>query len=160
MSDNGNGKSNHKALRQKVQNRFAEQEQQEKERKYLNAALPRKEFMPFAQDMQTLKTLIGAMELMITSYHRVMINKDVATEDEINAAIKYEQERAKKWKEIKESKGPYEKRLELCKEWEIDPKDTGIPVEIEKDTTLTPEQKQTLRDTYGIPHELAAGQKN
>lgn len=144
-----------------------ERKQQEQTRKYLNAAVPRREIIPFIQELQTLKDQqikslqerLAAMDLIVIALQKTLIKKGVVTEDELNEDIRYEQERTKVFLEVSQSKDSYEKRLDLCVKWDLPIESTGITAQIKQDSSLTPEQKNTLAGKYCIPRELVMADK-
>ena len=80
----------------------------------------------------------------------ILIEKGIITEEEINERISLYKMRDRILFQIQVGKGNYEKRLELCLKFGIDPNSTVIPKQITNDETLDLNDKRSLIEKYGL----------
>jgi len=127
-----------------------EQKHQEQMRKYLNSPATRADIFKVMEAFEKLRDRILHLDLFTAALEKVLLDRNILTRDEIEEAFKYEGMRTAKFKEINEMQGDYEKRLDLCNEWNIDPNITTIVDQIFADQALTEDQKKDLADKYNI----------
>lgn len=123
-------------------------------RKQMAANATKGDLIMLVQSFQKLRDRLFQLDIINSALEKIIINKGLATRDEIKDAVSHEAERAIKMKEINDEKGNYEKRLETCKEWDIIIDMTNIPTQILQDISLTNVQKRELAKKYDLQNIL------
>jgi hypothetical protein len=133
--------------RQKQRDEFKKQEAM---RKQMSSAVTKAEFFQIVEVFNRLRDRMMHLDIFSSAVEKVLIDKGLVTRDEIEAAFEYESKRAVKFNEINNQKGNYVARLEVCKEWQIDPSVTQIPDQILADADLADEEKLKLANDFNI----------
>ncbi len=124
--------------------------EKERIRKHLSSVATKADVYQVLQVFERLRDRVMYLDLYTAALEKVLIDRNILTAVEVNEALKYEGERAAKFKEINSGQGDYEHRLITCKKWNIDPSVTTIPDQIFSDLSLTLDQKYDLADKYNI----------
>jgi len=119
-------------------------------KKQLAAMATKGDLMMLVEAFNKLRDRLFQMDIINSALEKIIINKGLATRDEIMVAVKCEADRAMKMKEVNDEKENYEKRLETCLEFDIDPNFTSVPLQIFQDTNLTVDQKRDLAVKYNL----------
>lgn len=145
----------HKKSRQQIR----EEERQtakelEKRKKFLNEFVPRHEIMALFKNIDALKQRLFQAELNNAALERIMVDKKIATRDEVTKAFEVEAIRSKEFNAITSESGNYVNRIFKCAEFEIDVNVTNIPDQLYNDESLTFEDKLKLAVDHNITRLL------
>jgi hypothetical protein len=122
-----------------------EQSPQEK----LNDVL-KKNDAALVNQINTLSERITAIEVSLTATSKVLDEKSIASQDDINKAIDKEQQRLQAYQQIQTIKGNYRIRLELCKKWDIKADTTNIITQLREDKSIPEKEKLEIAAEYGV----------
>jgi hypothetical protein len=139
---------------QKRKDQRDEFKKQEALRKQYNAPATRGEMYTIIENLNKMRERLFQLDVFCSAVEKVLIEKNVANREEFEAAYKYEAERAKTFNEINNGFLNYEKRLDECQNWKIDPNGTVIPQQLIEDKKLTTEEKLELARKYEIKEVL------
>jgi len=93
----------------------------------MNSVVTRREMYEVIDAFNRVKDRVFYLDIYSAALEKVLLDKGLVTREEIEAAFAYEGKRSAKFTEICNQQGNYIERLELCKEWNIDPSITTIP---------------------------------
>lgn len=110
----------------------------------------KQEYYDLVEAFNFLRDRILYVDIFSAALEKVLLEKQLTTRDEIESAFQYETQRTAKFREINCGSGDYEKRLNECKEWHIDPNITIIPSQISQDKSLSKEQKEDLANKFNL----------
>jgi len=137
--------------RQKEREEFKKQDQM---RKQFNLPATKAELYQVMESFGRLRDRMFHLDIFTAAIEKALSEKGVVTREEMEEAFTYEGKRAAKYNEINNEKGNYITRLEVCKEWNIDPSVTQIPDQMLADTELTEEKRLEYANTYNIKRLL------
>lgn len=156
MSDNGSNNG-------KFVNRVSRQVQRKEERtklkqqminhKIMNSPVSKKEIYPLVQQVQKLQQTVESMNLLIDAMQRVLVDKKLVTKLDLEDKYDFVQDRLLEFTKIQETTGDYEKRLEVCKKYDIPIDKTVLPSQIHEDKKLNNLEKLELCDKFNISKE-------
>jgi len=143
---------NRQQRRQVQRNQQREQGSQGKKNRQLekdmNSTVPKREILGWVNAVNAmikgLESRLSRTELMMAALFKVVTDKNLVNDSEINDAIEFERQRSQIYKEIQETQGNYEDKLEKAEKWEIGLNVTSLVSQIEGDKKLTDEQRKTL----------------
>lgn len=115
-----------------------------------NTYVTRKEFVGLFQSAQKLRDRLYFVDILVASIEKLLIEKNIVTEQEIADKIKSESEKAQAFQEIEKGEKDYENRLKKCLELQIDPNISRIGQQIYEDSELEINEKLRLAKEYNI----------
>jgi hypothetical protein len=115
-----------------------------------NTFVTRKEFVGLFQSMQKLRDRLYFVDVLTAGIEKLLISKNIITEEELKTVIEEENEKAKQFQEIQQGEKDYENRLKKCVELKIDPNMTVIGRQIYEDSELTLADKMRLAEEYKL----------
>lgn len=155
-----NKSTNNISRQQRRQQERDERKYNETMRKQLSAYATKGDLMMLVDAFQKLRDRLFQLDIINSALEKVIVNKGLCTREEIKELVEYEAKRAIKLKEVNDEKGNYEKRLDICKEWDIVPDMTKIPEQILNDIELTKEQKLDFAEKYNLDSLLEKVKSN
>lgn len=102
------------------------------------------------REVNVLNERVMNLEVSLTATSKVLNDKDIASQDEINKAIEKEQQRLQAFQQIQQIQGNYRIRLEMCKKWDIKVDTTSIVVQLKEDKSVSEKEKLEIAAEYGI----------
>lgn len=118
--------------------------------KFMDHVVTRKEMATFVKHFTTIRDRLFQVELLNGALERILLEKNIFTEDELNDVYSKEVEKSHVFATIQKQEGDYETRIKLCNDNNIDVNITVIPDQIFKDEELSIEEKTKLADEYNI----------
>ena len=115
-----------------------------------NTFVTRREFAALHSAAQKLRDRLYYVDILVNSIEKLLIDKNILTEDEIKNTVKSESEKAMTFQEIQKGIGDYENRLNKCKELEIDPNISIIGQQIYEDASMEISEKLRLAKEYNL----------
>jgi hypothetical protein len=115
-----------------------------------NTFVTRKEFVGLFQSMQKLRDRLYFVDVLTAGIEKLLISKNIITEEELKTVIEEENEKAKQFQEIQQGEKDYENRLKKCVELKIDPNMTVIGRQIYEDPELAFADKMKLAEEYKL----------
>jgi hypothetical protein len=125
-----------------------------------NTPVTRKEFVGLFQSVQKIRDRLYYIDILTASIEKLLVEKNIITEDEIKESIKAESEKAMKFKEIQDQNGNYEERIKQCLELKIDPNISIIGQQIFNDVELAFDEKIRIATEYKLEMLLKALNEN
>ncbi|MFA7202957.1 MAG: hypothetical protein WC188_04540 [Candidatus Caldatribacteriota bacterium] len=121
-----------------------------------NVPITRKEFVGLFQSAQKLRDRLYYVDVLTAAIEKLLIEKNVITEEELGKYIKEESDKAIEFKKIQETPKDYENRLKRCIELNINPNISNIGQQIYEDTEVSIEEKTRLATEYKLEILLKA----
>ena len=115
-----------------------------------NAFVTRKEFVGMFQSAQKLRDRLYFVDILVAAMEKLLIEKNLLTEQEIEDKIKSESEKAQAFQEIEKGVKDYENRLKKCLDLQINPNISRIGQQIYEDSELAFDEKLRLAKEYDI----------
>ena len=115
-----------------------------------NTFVTRKEFVGLFQSAQKLRDRLYFVDVLTAGIEKLLISKNIITEEELKTVIDEENEKAKQFQEIQKSQKDYENRLKKCVELGIDPNISIIGRQIYEDSELALADKMRLAEEYKL----------
>ncbi len=115
-----------------------------------NTFVTRKEFVGLFQSAQKLRDRLYYVDILTAAIEKLLIEKNILTEQEIGDKIKSETEKAQAFQEIENGEKDYENRLKKCLELQIDPNISRIGQQIYEDINLDFNEKLRIAKEYDI----------
>jgi hypothetical protein len=115
-----------------------------------NTFVTRKEFVGLFQSAQKIRDRLYYVDILVAAMEKLLIEKNLLTEQEIEDKIKSESEKAQAFQEIEKGEKDYENRLKKCLELQIDPNISRIGQQIYEDSELALDEKLRLAKEYNI----------
>jgi len=116
--------------------------------KEMNSTVPKREILGWVNAVSAmikgLESRLSRTELMVAATFKVLTDKNLINDSEIDEAINFERQRSVIYKEIQETPGNYEDKLEKVKKWDIGIGATSLVSQITADKKLTDEQRKAL----------------
>ena len=116
--------------------------------KEMNSTVPRSEILGWVNAVTAmvkgLESRLSRTELMVAALFKVLADKNIINDGEIDDAIQFERQRSVVYMEIQKPSGDYEDKLEKIKKWDIGIDATTLVSQIESDKKLTDEQRKAL----------------
>jgi hypothetical protein len=138
--------------------------QMDQMRKQMNAKVTvgqlQKIIQEFDKRMQSMDNQMRGFRLSLSAMRKVVVGKGVMTDEEFESTFVHERNRVNKFLEIYKQQGQYKKRLDECKKWDIDIKETNIVQQIRDDNKLLDRGKAKLAEVYGFSVELVVPKKD
>ena len=135
---------------QKRQQQREEFKKQEAMRKQMSSNVTKAEMYQLMELFNRLRDRMFHLDIFSSAIEKVLIDKGLATREEIEESFKFEGKRAAKFNEISNQQGDYKKRLDICKEWNIDPSITQIPDQMMADKELSDDERMKFAVEYNI----------
>ena len=121
-----------------------------------NTFITRKEFVGLFQSAQKLRDRLYYVDVLTAAMEKLLIEKNILTEEEIADKIKIESDKASAFQEIQKGVGDYENRLKKCLELQIDPNISNIGQQIYEDADMNLADKLKLAKEYNLDILLKA----
>ena len=115
-----------------------------------NTFVTRKEFVGLFQSAQKLRDRLYFVDVLTAGIEKLLISKNLITEEELKNVIEEENEKAKQFQEIQKGEKDYENRLKKCVELKIDPNISIIGRQIYEDPELALADKMKLAEEYKL----------
>lgn len=115
-----------------------------------NTFVTRKEFVNLFQSMQKLRDRLYYVDILTAAMEKLLIEKNIVTEEELADIGKKEAEKAQSFQEIQKGEKDYENRLKKCLELSIDPAISIIGQQIFLDQELDLAEKIRLATEYKL----------
>ena len=115
-----------------------------------NTFVTRKEFVRLFQSAQKLRDRLYFVDVLTAGIEKLLISKNIITEEELKTVIEEENEKAKQFQEIQQGEKDYENRLKKCVELKIDPNISIIGRQIYEDPELALADKMKLAEEYKL----------
>ena len=115
-----------------------------------NTFVTRKEFVGLFQSAQKLRDRLYYVDILVAALEKLLIDKNVMTEEEIKEKIKLESDKALAFQEIQKAEKDYENRLKKCVELQIDPNISNIGQQLYEDAGVDLAEKFRLAKEYNI----------
>ncbi len=119
-----------------------------------NTFVTRKEFVGLFQSAQKLRDRLYYIDVLTAAMEKLLIEKNLITEDELESYIKTENEKAQAFQEIQKGEKDYENRLQKCKDLGIDPNISVIGGQIYEDAELAITDKIEIAKKYDLKQLL------
>ena len=116
----------------------------------------RREFVGLFQAAQKLRDRLFYVDILTAAMEKLLIEKNILTEDELKDYIKKESDKAMAFQEIQKGVGDYEARLKKCLELQIDPNISIIGQQIYEANDLNLDEKLRLAKEYNLEILLKA----
>ena len=144
-------KYNRKQRRQ-IQRRMVhdEKEKQGKLEQKANTFVTRREFVGLFQSAQKIRDRLYYVDVLTGAIEKLLIEKNIITEDELKDTIKKESEKALAFQEIQKGVKDYENRLDKLVELQIDPNMSIVGQQIYEDPDIDTDEKLRLAEKYDI----------
>lgn len=144
-------KYNRKQRRRMERNmKHQEKERQKKLNQKGNTFVTRREFVGLFQSTQKLRDRLYYIDVRTSAIEKLLISKNILTEDELRDTTKLEAERALAFQEIQNGQKDYENRIKKCIELDIDPNISVIGQQIYEDAEMSLAEKKRLAETYNL----------
>ena len=151
-SDNKyNRKQRRQQQRKMIQGEKAHQKQIEQK---ANTIVTRKEFVSLFQAAQKLRDRLYYIDVLTSALEKLLLEKNIISEEELGKYIKDENEKARLFQEIQNGQKDYENRLNKCRELGIDPNISIISQQIYEDVELELDTKINLAKQYNLENLL------
>lgn len=115
-----------------------------------NTFVTRREFVGLFQSMQKLRDRMYYIDVLTAAMEKLLIEKNIITEDELKNTIKSETEKALAFQDIQKGQKDYENRIKKCIELGIDPNISIISQQIYEDAEMPLAEKKELAKTYNL----------
>ena len=115
-----------------------------------NTFVTRREFVGLFQSMQKLRDRMYYIDVLTSAMEKLLISKNILTEDELKDTIKSEAEKALAFQDIQKGQKDYENRIKKCIELGIDPNISIISQQIYEDAEMSLAEKKELAKTYNL----------
>jgi hypothetical protein len=115
-----------------------------------NTFVTRREFVGLFQSMQKLRDRMYYIDVLTAAMEKLLIEKNILTEDELKNTIKSETEKALAFQDIQKGQKDYENRIKKCIELGIDPNISIISQQIYEDAEMPLAEKKELAKTYNL----------
>jgi hypothetical protein len=110
----------------------------------------RKEFVTMFQSAQKLRDRLYYVDVLVAAIEKLLLEKNIITEEEIKKRIESETEKAVAFQEIQKGEKDYENRLKRCLELQIDPNISNIGHQLYEDASIDIKEKLRLAREYNI----------
>jgi hypothetical protein len=90
------------------------------------------------------------IDVLTAAMEKLLIEKNILTEDELKNTIKSETEKALAFQDIQKGQKDYENRIKKCIELGIDPNISIISQQIYEDVEMPLAEKKELAKTYNL----------
>jgi len=142
-----NRKQRRQIRRKMVHNEKEKQKQMEQKG---NTVVTRREFVGLFQSMQKLRDRMYYIDVLTASMEKLLIEKNILTEDELKDTIKGEAEKALAFQDIQKGQKDYENRLKKCLELNINPNISNISQQLYEDADLALAEKIRIAKEYNL----------
>jgi hypothetical protein len=115
-----------------------------------NTFVTRKEFVGLFQSAQKLRDRLYFVDVLTAGLEKLLIEKNIITEEELKTIVDKENEKAKQFQEIQNGEKDYENRLKKLVELGVDPNMSIIGRQIYEDSELTLADKMRLAEEYKL----------
>jgi hypothetical protein len=115
-----------------------------------NTFVTRREFVGLFQSMQKLRDRMYYIDVLTAAMEKLLIEKNIFTEEELKNTIKSETEKALAFQDIQKGQKDYETRIKKCLELGIDPNISVISQQIYEDAEMPLDEKKELAKTYNL----------
>jgi hypothetical protein len=115
-----------------------------------NTFVTRKEFVGLFQSAQKLRDRLYFVDVLTAGLEKLLISKNIITEEELKTIVDKENEKAKQFQEIQNGEKDYENRLKKLVELGVDPNMSIIGRQIYEDSELTLADKMRLAEEYKL----------
>lgn len=115
-----------------------------------NTFVTRREFVSLFQSMQKLRDRMYYIDVLTSAMEKLLISKNILTEDELKDTVKTEAEKALAFQDIQKGQKDYENRIKKCIELGIDPNISIISQQIYEDADMSLADKKILAETYNL----------
>jgi len=144
-------KYNRKQRRHMERNMKHQEKQKEKDLTQKgNTFVTRREFVGLFQSMQKLRDRMYYIDVLTSAIEKLLISKNILTDDELRDTIKSEAEKALAFQDIQKGQKDYENRIKKCIELGIDPNISIISQQIYEDAEMSLADKKILAETYNL----------
>jgi len=142
-----NRKQRRRIERQMIRN---EKEKQRKAEQQGNTFVTRREFVGLFQSAQKLRDRLYYVDVLTAAMEKLLLEKNIITQNELEAKVKEETERALAFQEIQKGVKDYENRLKKCVELQIDPNASIIGQQLYEDSEVDLEEKLRLAKEFDL----------
>lgn len=140
--------ANRQQRRQAQRNQEKRSKNDQQLKKEMNSTVPRSEILGWVNAVTAmvkgLESRLSRTELMVAALFKVLADKNIISDGEIDEAIQFERQRSAVYMEVQKPSGDYEDKLKKVKEWDIGIDATSLVSQIEADKKLTDEQRKAL----------------
>lgn len=127
-----------------------EKEKQKKVEQQGSTFVTRREFVGLFQSMQKIRDRMYYIDVLTSAMEKILIDKNIITEEELKITIKSETEKALAFQDIQKGQKDYENRINKCIELGVDPKISIISQQIYEDAEMSIEEKKELAKKYNL----------
>lgn len=112
--------------------------------------ITRREFVTLFQSVQKIRDRLYYVDVLTSAMEKVLIGKNIFTEDELEKTIKLETEKSLVFQDIQQGQKDYENRIKKCIEVGVDPDISIIGQQIYEDEDMSLADKKSLAETYNL----------
>ncbi len=115
-----------------------------------NTFVTRREFVGLFQSTQKLRDRLYYIDVLTAAIEKILLEKNLITEDELRTKIEEESERAVAFQEIQRAEKDYENRLKRLVELRIDPNVSVVGQQLYEDPDVELSEKIRLAKEYNL----------
>lgn len=115
-----------------------------------NTFVTRREFVGLFQSAQKIRDRLYYVDVLTGAIEKLLIEKNIITEDELRNKIKTEAEKAMAFQEIQKTEKDYENRLKKLMELQIDPNMSVVGQQLYEDPDVSLDEKKRLAKEYNL----------
>jgi hypothetical protein len=133
--------------------RGMKQQEKQKQTKAIqqgNTFVTRREFVGLFQSMQKLRDRMYYIDVLVAAIEKILVEKNILSEDELQIKVKEEAEKALAFQEIQNGQKDYETRIKKCVDLGVDPNISIIPQQLYEDADMPIDEKKKLAETYNL----------
>ncbi len=127
-----------------------EKSKQSKLEQKSNTFVTRREFVGLFQAAQKIRDRLYYVDVLTGAIEKLLIEKNIITEEELKDTIKREAEKAMAFQEIQKGEKDYENRLKKLIDLQIDPNMSNIGQQIYEDPDINITEKSRLAKEYDL----------